>query len=34
MDILYLALGLGVFAASWWFVRVCSSLEPRQEEKK
>jgi hypothetical protein len=34
MDILYIALGLGFFAVSWWFVRACASLEPAQEEKK
>ena len=34
MDIFYLALGIGFFAASWWFVRACASLEPEQEEKK
>jgi hypothetical protein len=34
MDILFIALGLGFFAASWWFVGACASLEPGQEEKK
>jgi len=34
MDILYIALTIGLFAASWWFVRACASLEPAQEEKK
>jgi len=34
MDILFIALALGFFAASWWFVRLCASLETRQEEKK
>jgi hypothetical protein len=34
MDILYSALALGFFAASWWFVGACASLEPVQEEKK
>ena len=32
MDILYIALALAFFVASWWFVRACASLE--QEEKK
>jgi hypothetical protein len=34
MDILYIALTIGFFAASWWFVHACASLEPAQEEKK
>jgi hypothetical protein len=34
MDFLYLALGIGFFLASWWFVRACAALEPAQEEKK
>jgi hypothetical protein len=34
MDIVYIVLILGFFAASWWFVRACASLEPAQEEKK
>ena len=34
MDILYIALTIGLFAASWGFVRLCGSLEPAQEEKK
>jgi hypothetical protein len=34
MDIAFIALALGFFAASWWFVRACASLEPAQEEKK
>jgi hypothetical protein len=34
MDIVYLALGIGFFLASLWFVRACGSLEPAQEEKK
>jgi hypothetical protein len=34
MDIFYLALGIGFFLASLWFVRACGSLEPAQEEKK
>ena len=34
MDIAFIALTLVFFAASWWFVRACESLEPAQEEKK
>jgi hypothetical protein len=34
MDILFIALGLGFFAAFWWFVRVCASLAPAEEDKK
>ena len=36
MDIAFLALTLAFFAASWWFVRACASLEPAGEgrEKK
>jgi hypothetical protein len=34
MDILYVLLIIGLFAASWWFVRACASLEASQEEKK
>jgi hypothetical protein len=34
MDVLYIALAIGFFAASWGFVRACASLEPEQEEKK
>lgn len=34
MDIAFIALTLGFFAASWWFVRACASLEPAQEDKK
>ena len=34
MDIAFIALALGFFAASWWFVRACASLEPESEEKK
>ncbi len=34
MDIAYIALALGFFAASWWFVNACAALEPEQEEKK
>ena len=34
MDILYIALTIVLFAASWGFVRLCESLEPSQEEKK
>jgi hypothetical protein len=34
MDILYIALTLALFAASWWFVRACALLAPPEEEKK
>jgi hypothetical protein len=34
MDFVYIALTIGFFALSWWFVRACASLEPAQEEKK
>lgn len=34
MDILYLALGLGFFLASWWFVNACSALASVEEDKK
>ncbi len=34
MDIAFIALTLVFFLASWGFVRLCSSLEPAQEEKK
>ena len=34
MDIAFIALTLGFFALSWGFVRLCSSLEPAQEERK
>jgi hypothetical protein len=34
MDILYIALTIAFFAASWGFVRLCASLEPVQEDKK
>lgn len=34
MDLAYIALALGFFALSWWFVYACASLEPAQEEKK
>ncbi len=34
MDFLYIALTLIFFAASWWFVRLCASLAPAEEEKK
>jgi hypothetical protein len=27
MDIAFIALTLGFFAASWWLVRACESLE-------
>lgn len=34
MDILYIALTIVFFAASWGFVRLCASLAPAQEDKK
>ena len=34
MDILYIALTIAFFAASWFFVRLCASLLPAEEEKK
>jgi hypothetical protein len=34
MDIVFIAVTIGFFAASWWFVRACASLEPAKEEKK
>ena len=34
MDVLFIALTIGFFIASWGFVRLASSLEPVQEEKK
>jgi hypothetical protein len=34
MDLAFLALTMGFFAASWWFVRACAAMEPAQEEKK
>jgi hypothetical protein len=34
MDILYIGLALALFAASWYFVRLCASLETTQEDKK
>lgn len=34
MDIAFIILILVFFLASWGFVRLCSSLEPAQEEKK
>ena len=34
MDIAFIVLALVFFAASWWFVRACASLEPAPEEKK
>lgn len=32
MDIVYIALGIGFFLASWWFVRVCDGLAPQEEK--
>jgi hypothetical protein len=34
MDLVFIALTIGFFAASWGFVRLCASLEPVSEEKK
>jgi hypothetical protein len=34
MDLAFLGLTIGFFAASWWLVRACAALEPVQEEKK
>jgi hypothetical protein len=34
MDIIWLVLGIGFFAASSWFVGACASLEPRGERKE
>jgi hypothetical protein len=34
MDLLYIGLTIGFFAASWWFVRACASLAPAEEDKK
>lgn len=34
MDILYIALTIVFFAASWGFVRFCAALAPAEEEKK
>lgn len=34
MDLIFIALTLGFFLASWGFVRLCASLEPAKEEKK
>lgn len=33
MDILFLLLTIGFFAASWWLVHACASLEPKEEKK-
>jgi hypothetical protein len=34
MDLVFITLTIGFFAASWGFVRLCASLEPVSEEKK
>lgn len=34
MDTLFIGLTIGFFIASWGFMRLCSALEPAQEEKK
>jgi len=33
MDIAFVALTIVFFAASWWFVLACASLEPKEEKK-
>jgi len=33
MDFAFIALTVVFFAASWWFVRACASLEPKKEKK-
>lgn len=30
MDIAYIALAFGFFAASWWLVRACAALENKK----
>jgi hypothetical protein len=34
MDVVFIALTISFFLASWGFVRLCASLEPAQEERK
>jgi len=34
VDILYIGLAVAFFAGSWYFVRLCASLAPAEEEKK
>ena len=30
MDFVYIALSIGFFTASWWFVRACACLKPER----
>jgi hypothetical protein len=34
VDFLFIAVAVCFFAASWWFVRACASLEQAGGEKK
>ncbi len=34
MDLVFIVIGIGFFAASWWFVRACAALEPAEGDKK
>jgi hypothetical protein len=34
MDFLYVTLTIAFFAVSWYFVRLCASFAPAEEEKK
>jgi hypothetical protein len=34
MDLVFIALTISFFAASWGFVCLCAALEPVSEEKK
>jgi len=34
MDFVFIILIVGFFALSWGFVRLCSSLEPAQQEER
>jgi uncharacterized membrane protein len=33
MDFAFVVLTIVFFVASWWFVRACASLEPKEEKK-
>jgi len=33
MDFAFVALTAVFFAASWWFIRACASLVPKEEKK-
>lgn len=33
MDLAFVVLTVVFFAGSWWFVRACASLEPKEEKK-